>query len=159
MTTFEIGETEFLLDGQPFQVLAGAIHYFRIHPDQWRDRIRKAKAMGLNTIETYVPWNAHAPVRGQFQVGGGLDLGRFLDLVAAEGMYAMVRPGPFICAEWDNGGLPVWLTGDPTVTVRSSEPNYLAAVAEYLGQVLPIVATRQVARGGPVLMVQVENEY
>jgi len=156
---FAIGEQDFLLDGQPFRVLAGAIHYFRVHPDHWADRIHKARLMGLNTIETYVPWNAHAPVRGQFRTDGPLDLARFLDLIAAEGMYAIVRPGPFICAEWDNGGLPAWLFQNATVGVRRNEPLYLAAVAEYFEQVLPIVAERQIDRSGSVILVQIENEY
>ena len=106
MSDFRIGDDDFLLDGQPFRILAGALHYFRVHPDQWRDRIRKARQMGLNTIETYVAWNAHAPREGEFDLTGGLDLGRFLDDIAAEGMHAIVRPGPYICAEWTNGGLP-----------------------------------------------------
>ena len=99
MTSFAVGERDFLLDGEPFRILSGAIHYFRVHPDSWADRIRKARLMGLNTIETYVAWNEHAPSPGVFRTDGGLDLGRFLDLVAAEGMRAIVRPGPYICAE------------------------------------------------------------
>jgi beta-galactosidase len=157
--TFAIGDTDFLLDGEPFRVLAGAIHYFRVHPDHWADRIHKARLMGLNTIETYVAWNAHSPQRGVFDTDGQLDLARFLDLVAAEGMFAIVRPGPYICAEWDNGGLPGWLFADPAVGVRRNEPLYMAAVAEYFEQLLPIVASRQIDRGGPVILVQIENEY
>jgi beta-galactosidase len=157
--SFAIGDTDFLLNGEPFRVLAGAIHYFRVHPDHWADRIRKARLMGLNTIETYVAWNAHSPQRGSFALDGQLDLARFLDLIAAEGMYAIVRPGPYICAEWDNGGLPGWLFADPTVGVRRNEPIYMAAVSEYFQQLLPIVASRQIDRGGPVILVQIENEY
>ncbi|WP_245977225.1 glycoside hydrolase family 35 protein [Cryobacterium soli] len=156
---FAIGDTDFLLNGEPFRILAGAIHYFRVHPDHWADRIHKAKLMGLNTIETYVAWNAHSPVRGTFDTVGQLDLARFLDLIAAEGMYAIVRPGPFICAEWDNGGLPGWLFADPAVGVRRNEPLYMTAVAEYFDRLLPIVASRQIDRGGPVILVQIENEY
>ncbi|TFC61665.1 MULTISPECIES: glycoside hydrolase family 35 protein [unclassified Cryobacterium] len=159
MGAFEIGDEHFLLNGEPFRVLAGAIHYFRVHPDHWADRIHKARLMGLNTIETYVAWNAHSPARGGFDTEGQLDLARFLDLIAAEGMYAIVRPGPFICAEWDNGGLPGWLFTDPAVGVRRNEPLYMAAVAEYFEQLLPIVASRQIDRGGPVILVQIENEY
>jgi len=158
-TRFAIGDDAFLLDGAPHRVLAGALHYFRVHPDQWADRIHKARLMGLNTIETYVAWNAHAPRRGEFDTSAGLDLGRFLDLVAAEGMHAIVRPGPYICAEWDGGGLPGWLFDDPSVGVRRSEPGYLAAVDEYLRRVYEIVAPRQVDEGGPVVLVQIENEY
>ena len=157
--SFAIGDEHFMLDGEPFRVLAGALHYFRVHPDLWADRIHKARLMGLNTIETYVPWNEHSPSRGTFDTAAGLDLGRFLDLVAAEGMFAIVRPGPYICAEWDNGGLPGWLFTDPDVGVRRNEPLYMAAIAEYFDALLPIVAERQIDRGGPVILVQVENEY
>jgi beta-galactosidase len=156
---FSIGEKDFLLDGEPFRVISGALHYFRVHPDLWADRIEKARLMGLNTIETYVPWNEHSPRRGRFDTSGGLDLARFLDLVAAAGLFAIVRPGPFICAEWDNGGLPAWLFTEPDVGVRRNEPLYMAAVAEYFAALLPIVAERQIDRGGPVILVQIENEY
>ncbi|MGV8883617.1 MAG: glycoside hydrolase family 35 protein [Rhodoglobus sp.] len=159
MSSFEIGETDFLLDGQPFRVISGALHYFRVHPEQWADRIHKAKAMGLNTIETYVAWNAHEPRRGEWDATGWNDLGRFLDLVAAEGMHAIVRPGPYICAEWHNGGLPVWLTSIPGIGLRRSEPQYLASVTAYLRRVYEIVAPRQIDRGGNVILVQIENEY
>ncbi len=119
-----------------------------MHPDLWQDRIRKAKLMGLNTIETYVAWNAHAPSPGAFSFDGGLDLGRFLDLVAEEGMHAIVRPGPYICAEWSNGGLPYWLFADGTVGVRRDEPGFLAAVRDYLEQLAPVLVPRQIDQGG-----------
>ncbi|MET3769049.1 beta-galactosidase [Marisediminicola sp. UYEF4] len=159
MPSFAIGADDFLLDGRPFRVLSGALHYFRVHPDLWADRIHKARLLGLNTIETYVAWNAHEAVEGRFDLGGGLDLRRFLELVAAEGMYAIVRPGPYICAEWDNGGLPAWLFRDSKVGVRRFEPRFLAAVERYFARILPIVAELQIDRGGPVILVQVENEY
>jgi beta-galactosidase len=155
---FAIGDTDFLLDGEPFRVLSGALHYFRVHPGQWADRIRKARLMGLNTIETYVAWNAHAPSASSFLLDGGLDLGRFLDLVAAEGMYAIVRPGPYICAEWTNGGLPTWLN-TPGAVIRANDPQYMAAVNRYLSQLAPVLVPRQADQGGPVILVQVENEY
>lgn len=156
---FEIGASDFLLDGKPFRILSGALHYFRVHPDSWADRIEKARLMGLNTIETYVPWNAHSPRPGSFDTAGMLDLERFLREVADAGLYAIVRPGPYICAEWDNGGLPAWLFREPDLGVRRNEPRFMAAVEEYLSQVLRIVAPLQVDQGGPVLLVQVENEY
>ena len=159
MAEFVIGESDFMLDGQPFRIISGALHYFRVHPELWADRIDKARRMGLNTIETYVPWNAHAPERGTFHLDGWLDLDRFLRLIADAGLYAIVRPGPYICAEWDNGGLPTWLLRDPEVGVRTYEPRYLEAVREYLDQVYRVVVPHQVDRGGPVLLVQVENEY
>ena len=159
MSDFAIGESDFLLDGEPFRILSGALHYFRVHPSSWADRIEKARLMGLNTIETYVPWNAHSPRRGIFDTGGMLDLGRFLDEVAAAGLHAIVRPGPYICAEWDNGGLPAWLFRDPEVGVRRAEPRYLTAVKDYLDRVYEVVAPLQVQHGGPVILVQIENEY
>jgi len=158
VTSFSLGDTDFLRDGRPHQVISGAIHYFRVHPDQWQDRIRKARLMGLNTIETYVAWNAHEPRRGEWDASGWNDLGRFLDLIHAEGLDAIVRPGPYICAEWHNGGLPVWLTGG-TGGLRSSAPEYLVEVSAYLRRVYDIVAPRQIDRGGPVVLVQIENEY
>ncbi|MCP2636164.1 beta-galactosidase [Microbacterium sp. HD4P20] len=159
MSDFRIGDDDFLLDGRPFRILAGALHYFRVHPDLWRDRIRKARQMGLNTIETYVAWNAHAPREGEFDLSGGLDLGRFLDDVAAEGMHAIVRPGPYICAEWTNGGLPAWLFTSESVGVRRDEPRYLAAVDTYMRQLAPALVPRQIDRGGAIILVQIENEY
>ncbi|NQX35068.1 glycoside hydrolase family 35 protein [Herbiconiux sp. VKM Ac-2851] len=156
---FAIGAEQFELDGEPVRILSGALHYFRVHPDLWRDRIRKAREMGLNTIETYVAWNAHAPHEDEFDLSGGLDLGRFLDDVAAEGMHAIVRPGPYICAEWDNGGLPSWLFTSGTVGVRRDESQYLAAVQRYLEQLAPVLVPRQIDNGGPIILVQIENEY
>jgi beta-galactosidase len=159
MSEFRVGETDFLLDDKPFRILSGALHYFRVHPDHWADRIEKARLMGLNTIETYVPWNAHSPRPGVFDTDGILDLPRFLRLVANAGMRAIVRPGPFICGEWDNGGLPPWLFREPDVGIRRHEPRFLDEVGKYLEQVLALVHPHQVGLGGPVLLVQVENEY
>jgi beta-galactosidase len=158
---FAVGQRDFLLDGEPFRILAGALHYFRVHPGHWADRIKKARQLGLNTIETYVPWNAHAPRKDEFRLDGGLDLGGFLDLVAAEGMFAIVRPGPYICAEWTNGGLPGWLreTGIGIDAIRTGDPAFMAAVRGYLERLGPVLAGRQIDRGGPVILVQVENEY
>ena len=159
MASFTIGDTDFLLDGTPHRIIAGAIHYFRVHPDQWADRIRKARLMGLNAIETYVAWNAHEPRRGEWRADAQNDLGRFLDLVAAEGLHAIVRPGPYICAEWHNGGLPVWVTSAHQGRLRSSDPAFLEDVTAYLRRVYDIVAPRQIERGGNVVLVQIENEY
>ncbi|MFJ6679331.1 beta-galactosidase family protein [Microbacterium sp. NPDC091382] len=159
MSTFAIGDRDFLLDGQPHRIISGAMHYFRIHPGDWADRIRKARLMGLNTIETYVAWNAHEPVQGRWSESDGLDLGHFLDLVAAEGLHAIVRPGPYICAEWHNGGLPTWLTATPGIRLRQTDAAYQAALETYLRRVYSIIAPRQIDRGGNVVLVQIENEY
>ncbi|GAB3536788.1 beta-galactosidase [Arthrobacter tecti] len=139
--------------------VSGAMHYPRTHPGQWRARLEALCHMGLNTIETYVPWNLHEPKPGQYRFDGLADLERFLDLVAELGMDAIVRPGPYICAEWDNGGLPSWLTGRPGIRIRTADPNYLGAVDRWFDELIPRIASRQVTRGGNVTMVQVENEY
>ncbi|HEU5223955.1 MAG TPA: beta-galactosidase family protein [Candidatus Lumbricidophila sp.] len=159
MSRFQIGPTDFELDGQPVRIISGALHYFRVFPELWADRIEKVRLLGLNAIETYIPWNAHSPSRGEFRTDGMLDLARFIDLVHAAGLYLIIRPGPYICAEWNDGGLPRWLTNDPSVTLRRNEPNYLAAVTEYVEQVASIVAPRQIDHGGPVILYQIENEY
>jgi beta-galactosidase len=156
---FRIGDADFLLDGEPHRILSGALHYFRVHPDEWRSRIRAARLLGLNTIETYVPWNAHARTPDTFDLDGRLDLGRFLDDVAAEGMHAIVRPGPYICAEWDNGGLPAWLFADGETGVRRNEPRFLAAIGSFFDRLAPVLVPRQIDRGGPIVLVQIENEY
>ncbi|WAP60297.1 glycoside hydrolase family 35 protein [Streptomyces sp. S465] len=149
----------FLLDGEPFRILSGGLHYFRVHPAQWADRLSKARLMGLNTIETYVPWNLHQPRPDTFRMDGALDLPRFLDLAAAEGLHVLLRPGPYICAEWEGGGLPSWLLNEPDIRLRSRDPRFLAAVDDYLAQLFTPLRSRLAGQGGPVLAVQVENEY
>lgn len=140
-------------------IISGAMHYFRVHPAQWRSRIESLRHMGLDTIETYVPWNLHEPAPGLITFDGFADLDRFLDEIAAAGLRAIVRPGPYICAEWDNGGLPSWLTARPGIRVRTSDPAFLDAVDRWFDVLIPRIAARQETRGGPVAMVQVENEY
>ncbi|WP_405468478.1 beta-galactosidase [Streptomyces canus] len=149
----------FLLHGEPFRIISGAMHYFRIHPDQWTDRLRKARLMGLNTIETYLPWNLHEPEPGTLVLDGFLDLPRWLRLAQDEGLHVLLRPGPFICAEWDDGGLPAWLLADPDIRLRSSDPRFTAAFDGYLDRLLPALRPFMAAHGGPVIAVQVENEY
>ncbi len=156
---FEVADEGFRLDGAPFQVISGSLHYFRVHPDLWEDRLIKARQLGLNTIDTYVAWNFHSSRRGEFGLDGWRDLGRFLDLAAEQGLKAIVRPGPYICAEWRNAGLPTWLTAQDGVRLRTSDPLYTDPTAQYFSQLLPLVAERQITRGGNVVMVQVENEY
>ncbi|WP_274916214.1 glycoside hydrolase family 35 protein [Streptomyces sp. WZ-12] len=154
---FAVGEREFEVDGRPVRLLSGALHYFRVHEAQWGHRLAMVRAMGLNCVETYVPWNWHEPRPGELRDVGAL--GRFLDAVAAAGLWAIVRPGPYICAEWENGGLPWWLTGALGRRVRTREPAFLRAVDGWWEAVLPQVVARQCGRGGPVVLVQVENEY
>ncbi|MDA2807113.1 glycoside hydrolase family 35 protein [Nocardiopsis suaedae] len=150
----------FLLRGDPFRIISGALHYFRVHPDQWADRLHKARLMGLNTVETYIPWNLHQPRSGApLGLDGILDLPRFLRLAAAEGLHVLLRPGPYICAEWDGGGLPAWLTADDGIRPRSTDPRFTAAVDAYLDLLLPPLLPHMAEAGGPVIAVQVENEY
>ncbi|MFJ4165549.1 beta-galactosidase family protein [Microbacterium sp. NPDC089698] len=141
------------------QVFAGAMHYFRVHPEHWADRLARLAAMGLTAVETYVPWNFHEYRRGEHRFDGWRDLPRFLELAAEAGLDAIVRPGPYICAEWDAGGLPAWLQFDGPIGLRTSDPAFLAPVDEWFAALLPRLAPLQADRGGPVIAVQVENEY
>ncbi|MFE6750754.1 beta-galactosidase [Kitasatospora purpeofusca] len=159
MPVLQTDQAGFLLDGQPFRLLSGGLHYFRVHPAQWADRLHKARLMGLNTVETYVPWNLHQPRPEQFRLDGGLDLPRFVELAAAEGLHVLLRPGPYICAEWEGGGLPSWLLAEPDMRLRSRDPRFLAAVDEYFRRLLTPLLPQLASRGGPILAVQVENEY
>ncbi|MEU1282037.1 beta-galactosidase family protein [Streptomyces sp. NPDC005805] len=152
-----MGERDFLLDGRPVRLLSGALHYFRVHEAQWAHRLGMLRAMGLNCVETYVPWNLHEPRPGHYADDAAP--GRFLDAVAAAGLWAIVRPGPYICAEWENGGLPHWLTGRLGRRVRTEDPEYLGHVERWFTRLLPQVAARECGRGGPVVLVQAENEY
>jgi beta-galactosidase len=150
---------QFLLDGKPFRIISGAMHYFRVVPEYWRDRLEKMRAFGLNTVETYVAWNLHEPHPGEFHFDGMLDIVRFIETAADVGLKVIVRPGPYICSEWDFGGLPFWLLKDPTMQVRCVYPPYLAAVDRFFDALLPRLAPLQFKHGGPIIAMQVENEY
>ena len=149
----------FALDGQPFQIISGAIHYSRVPRAYWRDRLQKAKAMGLNTIETYAFWNLHEPAPGNFDFSGQNDIAEFIREAQQEGLYVILRPGPYVCAEWEFGGYPSWLLKDPKMVVRSSYPGFLAASKSYLEHLAQQVAPLQIGNGGPIIAIQVENEY
>ena len=157
MKRFEIGSS-FYLDGQEFKILSGAIHYFRIQPEDWYHSLYNLKALGFNTVETYVPWNMHEPEKGQFDFQGILDIEKFLQIAQDLGLYAIVRPSPFICAEWEFGGMPAWLLTED-MRIRSSDAPYLQAVADYYDELLPRLVPRLLDKGGNILMMQVENEY
>lgn len=157
MGIFEIRDA-FYLNGQPFKILSGAIHYFRIDPDDWYHSLFNLKALGFNTVETYVPWNAHEPHKGQFDFSGRLDIERFIQTAQSLGLYMIVRPSPFICAEWEFGGLPAWLL-EENMRIRSSDPAFIKTVSQYYDRLLGILTRYQVDQGGPILMMQVENEY
>ncbi|MBC6977030.1 beta-galactosidase [Streptococcus cristatus] len=157
MKRFEIGSS-FYLDGQEFKILSGAIHYFRIQPEDWYHSLYNLKALGFNTVETYVPWNMHEPKKGQFDFQGILDIEKFLQIAQDLGLYAIVRPSPFICAEWEFGGMPAWLLTED-MRIRSSDAPYLQAVGDYYDELLPRLVPRLLDKGGNILMMQVENEY
>lgn len=147
------------MDGKPFQIYSGAIHYFRILPDYWEDRLLKLKAAGFNTVETYVCWNLHEPQKGEYNFAGMLDIVRFIQTAHALGLYVIVRPGPYICAEWDFGGLPAWLLKDQNIRLRCSDRAFVRHVADFYEKLLSLLTPLQSTRGGNIIAVQVENEY
>ncbi|HEX7326575.1 MAG TPA: beta-galactosidase, partial [Rhodanobacteraceae bacterium] len=158
---FALGQRQFLLDGQPFQIRSGQMDLIRIPREAWRQRIRMARAMGMNTIASYLMWNAMEPEPGQFDLtSGSRGFVRFAELCAEEGLWVYFRPGPYVCAEWDFGGLPAWLLRNPATKVRHGDNKpYMDAVARYFDAIAPKLAPLMVDRGGPVLMLQIENEY
>jgi beta-galactosidase len=156
---FGIEGDHFVLDGKPFQIISGEMHYARVPREYWRDRLRKARAMGLNTVSTYVFWNAHEPRPGVYDFSGSLDVAAFIRMAQEEGLYVILRPGPYSCAEWDLGGFPAWLLADPNIVLRSTDPKFLEPAGRWLQRLGQELAPLQLARGGPILAVQVENEY
>jgi len=156
---FGIKGDQFVLDGKPFQIISGEMHYARIPREYWRDRLQKARAMGLNTVSTYVFWNAHESKPGIYDFSGGLDVAAFIRMAQEEGLYVILRPGPYSCAEWDLGGFPAWLLRDPKIVLRSTDENFMAPAERWIARLGQELAPLQVARGGPILAVQVENEY
>lgn len=159
MSTVEIREDKILVDGNPTRIISGAMHYFRIHPDLWDDRLDKAVAMGVNCIETYVPWNLHELHKGEFDFSGMLDIEAYIKKVHERGLMMIVRPGPYICSEWDAGGIPGWLMVEPGIELRCMNEPYLAAVKNYFDVLLPKLARLQYTAGGPIILMQIENEY
>ena len=158
---FEFSDRQFLLDGLPFTIRSGEMHPIRIPREYWRHRIRMARAMGLNTVSLYVMWNALETEPGVFDLTSGRrDFARFIRICAEEGMWVYLRPGPYICGEWDFGGLPPYLLRHPTIRVRDGhDPDYMAAVRRYIATIAPVVQPLMAVNGGPVLMLQIENEY
>lgn len=158
MTTFEIKE-DFMLNGQPFKIISGAIHYFRLPTSQWEDSLYNLKALGANTVETYLPWNIHEPAEGVFDFAGMKDVEAFVSLAQRLGLWVILRPSVYICAEWEFGGLPAWLLKESGIRLRSTDERFMSRVANYYQELLPRLAPLQVTQGGPVLMMQIENEY
>lgn len=158
MASFEIRE-DFYLNDEKFQVISGTIHYFRVVPEYWRDRLLKLKAMGCNTVETYIAWNVHEPSKSTFDFSGMHDVEAFVRLAQELGLYVILRPSPYICAEWEFGGLPSWLLKEDGIRLRCSDERYLRHVRDYYDELLPRLVPLQITHGGPVIMMQVENEY
>ena len=149
----------FYLDDQPFQILSGGIHYFRTVPEHWEDRLLKLKALGLNTVETYIPWNLHEPKKGEFNFSGLADIEKFIALAHSLDLYVILRPSPYICAEWEMGGFPAWLLKDKENVLRTSHPSFLKHVEEYFDVLLPKFRKFLYQDGGPLIAMQIENEY
>lgn len=150
---------DFFLKGEKFNIYAGAIHYFRTLPEYWEDRLLKLKLAGFNTVETYVCWNLHEPKKGEFDFSGMLDIERFLNIAQDLGLNAIVRPGPYICAEWDFGGLPSWLLKDKNMRIRCMDPRYTDHVRDFYKELFSRLYSHQVTQGGNIIAMQVENEY
>lgn len=157
--SFDVSGAGFLKDGKPHQVISAEMHYVRIPRAYWRDRLRKAKAMGLNTITTYAFWNVHEPRPGVYDFTGQNDLAAFIRAAQAEGLDVILRPGPYVCSEWELGGYPSWLLKDRSVLLRSAEPKYTAAVERWMVRLGQEVKPLLLKNGGPIVAVQLENEY
>lgn len=158
MQTFEIKE-DFLLDGKPVKLISGAIHYFRMTPGQWEDSLYNLKALGANTVETYIPWNLHEPIEGTYDFEGLKDIEAFVKLAQEIGLLVILRPSVYICAEWEFGGLPAWLLREKGMRLRSTDPRFMEKVRQYFSVLIPKLIPLQLTQGGPVIMMQIENEY
>ncbi|OOQ60064.1 glycoside hydrolase family 35 protein [Mucilaginibacter pedocola] len=157
--TFALGDSTFMMDGKPMQIISGEMHYTRIPEDMWRERIRMAKAMGLNTIGMYVFWNAHEMVQGQYDFSGNKNIAAFAQVAKEEGMWVVMRPSPYACAEWEFGGYPWWLLKDKDLKVRSLDPKFMDAYRNYVLQLGKQLSPLLITHGGNIIMVQIENEY
>ncbi|MDQ2751663.1 MAG: beta-galactosidase [Bacteroidota bacterium] len=157
--TFSLGDSTFLLDGKPFQMISGEMHYPRVPREAWRQRMKMAKAMGLNTIGTYVFWNLQEPEQGKFDFTGNNDIAAFVKTAQEEGLWVILRPSPYVCAEWEFGGYPYWLQNEDGLVVRSKEAKYIKEYHDYIMAVGKQLAPLQINHGGNILMVQIENEY
>ncbi|MDE6450126.1 MAG: beta-galactosidase, partial [Muribaculaceae bacterium] len=157
--SFKAGEGTFLLDDKPFIVKAAELHYPRIPRPYWEHRIKQCKALGMNTVCLYVFWNAHEPQPGVFDFTGQNDLAEFIRLCDKNGMKVILRPGPYVCAEWEMGGLPWWLLKKKDIALRENDPYFLERVRIFEDAVASQVSGLTVDKGGPIIMIQVENEY
>lgn len=155
----EMKNGKFFMNGEEFHIYSGAMHYFRIPEEYWEDRLLKLRAAGLNTVETYVPWNFHEPRKGEFVFEGMFDVEKFIKTAQDLGLYVIIRPGPYICAEWDFGGLPAWLLKDKNIKLRCWDKKYIKAVEDYFNVLIPKLVPYLETNGGKIIAMQVENEY
>lgn len=164
MSRVQVTRDGLAVDGRPLYLLAGQVHYFRWPRAEWREVLLKARAGGLNAVDTVIPWNLHEPVEGTYHFADEADLPGYLDLIAELGLYAIVRPGPYICAEWENGGFPAWLTArlrpdENGLALRTTDPRFFEPTLRWFDRLVPLLAERQVDRSGPIILVQIENEH
>lgn len=158
--SFALGKDDFLLDGKPFQIISGEMHPARIPREYWRHRIQMAKAMGCNTIAVYLFWNYHESREGEFDFStDNRDIAAFIKTCQEENMWVLLRPGPYVCAEWDFGGLPPYLLKHADIKLRCMDSRYIYAARRYINSLANVITPFQVTNGGPVLMIQIENEY
>jgi beta-galactosidase len=157
--SFLVKDGKFMLDGKPFRIISGEMHYARIPRQYWRARLRMAKAMGLNAITTYVFWNFHELRPGEYDFTGRRNVAEFIREAQSEGLYVILRPGPYACAEWEWGGYPAWLLKQHGIVVRSTDPKFMLPARRWLLRLGKELAPLQIGSGGPIIAVQVENEY
>ena len=159
MSEFAYKGNRFIMDGEEYTIISGAMHYFRIPREYWRDRLMKLKECGFNTVETYTCWNLHEPQEGVFDFSGMLDLEAYIDIAAELGLNMILRPGPYICAEWDFGGLPAWLLNYKDMDIRCNDELFISKVERYYRELLRRVVPKLCTNGGNIIMMQIENEY
>ena len=150
---------KFFLDGDEYTIISGAMHYFRIPREYWHDRLLKLKECGFNTVETYTCWNLHEPKENVFDFSGMLDLEAYIDIANELGLNVILRPGPYICAEWEMGGLPAWLLNYPNLTIRCNDELFISKVERYYNELLGRIVPKLSTNGGNIIMMQIENEY
>ena len=156
---FSTNQENFLMDGKPVKIISGEMHYPRVPRQHWKDRFQRIKAMGMNTVCTYLFWNVHEPEPGKWDFSGNLDFVEFIKEAQKAGLWGIVRPGPYVCAEWEFGGFPGWLLKDEDLKVRSQDPRFLEPAMAYLKKICSMLEPLQITKGGPIIMAQVENEY
>ncbi len=159
MSRLTFDEKQFYLDGKPFRIASGTIHYFRVVPDYWEDRLKKLRAAGFNCVETYTCWNLHERREGEFNFSGNLDIARFMQTAKDLGLYVILRPGPYICAELEFGGLPSWLLTYQKMHLRCYDEDFLSKVSRYYKELFHQIRPYFAENGGNIIAVQVENEY